>query len=120
MSERPSEALLPLSAAHFHILLTLMDGCRHGYAIKREVEERTGGKIRLAAGSLYEGIQRIGRNGLLEECEPPADGESTPSSRWRFYAITQFGREVLSAEVARLEADVAVARTKLPAQAQAK
>ncbi len=120
MPERKPEDLLPLTAAHFHILLTLVEGARHGYAVKREVEERTDGQIRLAAGSLYESIQRLVRTGLLEETDPPADGDGAQSSRWRFYAITGFGSEVLTAELERLEADVAIARGKLAAEAPGK
>ena len=51
--EHTAEDFIPLSAAHFHMLLSLTEGSRHGYGVKREVEERTDGKVRLAAGSLY-------------------------------------------------------------------
>lgn len=118
MPLRDPDELLPLRPAYFHILLTLVDGPHHGYAIKRIVEERTEGRVRLAAGSLYEGIQRLERNGLLEECSAPDDGDTTPSKRWRFYSMTEFGRDVLEAELVRLEADVAVARAKVPAVAR--
>lgn len=114
MSQRDATTLLPLSAAHFHILLTLAEGACHGYAIKRRVEERTDGRVRLAAGSLYEGIQRLVRNGLLAETDAPDDGQAPASSRWRFYGMTPFGRDVLAAELARLEADLAWARDNVP------
>ena len=107
------EGFLPLSAAHFHMLLSLTDGARHGYGVKHEVEDRTDRRIRLAAGSLYEGIQRLQANGLIEEAEAPADPETRKSSRQRFYGITAMGREVLRAELNRLEADLAIARARV-------
>jgi Transcriptional regulator PadR-like family/FtsX-like permease family len=61
------EALLPLPLATFHILLALCDDDRHGYAILQEVARRTGGELRLSAGTLYRSIQRMLEQGLLEE-----------------------------------------------------
>jgi DNA-binding PadR family transcriptional regulator len=95
------------------MLLSLTDGSRHGYGVKREVEERTDGKVRLAAGSLYEGIQRLENSGLIAETDAPADPETRTSSRQRFYGITVLGRQVLREEIARLEADLAVARARV-------
>jgi DNA-binding PadR family transcriptional regulator len=101
----------PLTAATFHILLSLMQQPAHGYHIKRMVEERTNGAVQLGAGTLYAGIQRMQREGLIEEIDTPQDaGEVEPGTRWRFYAITGVGREVLEAEIARIEADLLAAR----------
>ena len=101
----------PLTAATFHILLSLMQQPAHGYHIKRMVEERTNGAVQLGAGTLYAGIQRMQREGLIEEIDAPQDaGEAEPGTRWRFYAITAVGRGVLEAEIARIEADLAAAR----------
>ena len=100
----------PLTAATFHILLSLAERPAHGYAIKRMVEERTNGAVLLGAGTLYAGIQRMAREGLLEETDAPQDAlEVEPGTRWRFYRITLHGREVLRAEIARLEADLEAA-----------
>jgi len=75
------------------------------------VEERTEGAVQLGAGTLYAGISRMVREGLIEETEPPEDAEALePSSRWRFYQITNVGSDVLRAEIARLEADLRAAR----------
>ena len=120
MSTRDPADLLPLRAAHFHILLTLAEGPCHGYSIKRQVEERTDGQVRLAAGSLYEGIQRLVKNQVLEETEAPVDGDAPASSRWRFYAITSFGKRVLGAEIERLETDLAWARDNVPSGVRGK
>src|SRR5437667_6342656 len=47
-----------LPTASFHILLSLADEDRHGYAIIQEVAMRTGGELRVSAGTLYRSIQR--------------------------------------------------------------
>lgn len=116
MSNRSNDedAFLPLKPAHFHILLSVSAAPMHGYGIRREVEERTGGRIVLAAGTLYETLQRLETRGLIEETDVPRESEAEASVRWRFYRVTLLGRRVLSAEVARLEADVAAARATIP------
>jgi DNA-binding PadR family transcriptional regulator len=53
------EDLLPLPVASFHILLSLAAEDRHGYAIIQDVAARTGGEVRLSAGTLYRSIQRM-------------------------------------------------------------
>jgi len=113
----PTDAFLPLKPAHFHILLAASNGPVHGYGIRREVDEQTGGTIVLAAGTLYETIQRLQRDGLMEEASAPEAAEAAPS-RWRFYETTPLGKRVLTAEVKRLEGDVAAARSRLPALGQ--
>ena len=111
MAKQDPTTLLPLTPATFHILLTLHDGPLHGYGVKREVEERTDGVVRLGAGTLYEAIQRLDRLGLITASKPPA-GTTVESKRWRFYRITPSGKRVLRAELHRLETDVSHAHAK--------
>lgn len=108
-----AERFIPLKPAHFHILMSLSERAVHGYGVRQEVEERTDGRIVLAAGTLYETLQRLQRDGLVEETEPPREDAERASSRWRFYKATKLGRAVFRAEVTRLEADLAVARAHL-------
>lgn len=111
MDQRDDRPTRPLTLATFHILLSLTQRAAHGYHIKRMVEERTNGAVRLGAGTLYAAIRRMTHNGLIEETDPPEDaGDIEPGTRWRFYTITARGREVLKAEIARLEADLEAAR----------
>ena len=73
-------ALLPLHPATFHILLAVADGDRHGYAIIQEVAARTGGEVRLSAGTLYRSIQRMVELELIEDGLPqvvPRGGQSS-------------------------------------------
>lgn len=110
----PTSDLLPLTPVTFQILLSLARGPLHGYGMKRDIEERTDGRLRLGAGTLYAGLQRMERDGLIEESEPPEGMEAAAGSRWRFYVATALGRRVLEAELRRLEADLAAARRLVP------
>lgn len=107
---RDSPPSRPVTPAPFHILLSLTQEAVHGYQIKRMVEQRTNGAVLLGAGTLYAGIRRMVGEGLIEETDPPPDTEIEPRARWRFYVITPRGREVLDAEIARLESDLEAAR----------
>jgi DNA-binding PadR family transcriptional regulator len=104
-------SLLPLTPAAFHILLALADGERHGYAIMRDVEERSDGDVRLAPGTLYGAIKRMLDQGIVEETDDRPDAEDDDERR-RYYRLTRFGRDVVRAEAARLERLVEAARSK--------
>ena len=102
-------SLLPLPPATFHILVSLADGDRHGYAILQEVEERTGGEVSLSAATLYRTIHRMLEQGLLVEArERPA--AELDDERRRYYRITPFGVAVARAQTRRLGHLVRLAR----------
>ena len=54
----------PFSPAVFHILLSQGAGERPGYAITREILERTNGKMKLGPGMLYGPINKMLELGL--------------------------------------------------------
>jgi DNA-binding PadR family transcriptional regulator len=97
-----TEDLLPLPPPVFHILIALADGERHGYAIMRDVAERTDGRLRMSPGTLYGSIKRMLAQGLIEEVKqrPPADEDD---ERRRYYRLTRPGRRAAEAEAARLQ-----------------
>jgi DNA-binding PadR family transcriptional regulator len=101
------KALLPLQPTTFHILLSLSDEDRHGYAIILEVSRRTQGQLKLSAGTLYRSIQRMVELGLITETRtrPELDDE-----RRRYYRITPLGRAVAEAEAGRLRDLLKMAR----------
>src|ERR1700724_3705583 len=111
-SKDPSiDSLLPLPAATFHILMSLADEDRHGYGIIQDVAARTGGELKLSAGTLYRSIQRMLEQGLIVETrERPAPGED--DERPRYYRITPLGTAVAKAEARRLTQLVRMARAK--------
>ena len=105
------ESLLPLPPATFHILLAVAEEDRHGYAIIQDVAERTGGELKMSAGTLYRSIQRMLEQGLLvETSERPAP--EFDDERRRYYRITPFGQAVARAEARRLAQLVRMARTR--------
>ncbi|HEV8445614.1 MAG TPA: PadR family transcriptional regulator [Gemmatimonadaceae bacterium] len=103
-------ALLPLPPATFHILLALLDEDRHGYAIIQDVEERTGGELRMSAGTLYRSIARMVEQGLISEVAKrrPDDDDA----RRRYYRLTALGNAVARAEMGRLSDLVRLARQR--------
>ena len=105
-------SVLPLSRSLLHLLLALQEGERHGYAVKKRVEEMSGGVVKMGPGTLYTTIQRAEDQALIAEStdRPP---EMEDQSQRRYYELTDFGREALAAEVERLSQFVAHARTAL-------
>jgi DNA-binding PadR family transcriptional regulator len=110
----PKRKLDPLPAAAFQILLALAEGDLHGYAIMRQVEEQTAGKVRLGPGTLYSSIQALLEEGLIEEVDPGAAPElsDAPRDRRRSYRLTGAGRKVARTEAQRLAGILRVARAR--------
>ena len=108
---REAHEFLPVQAATFHILLALADDDRHGYAIIQDVTERTGGAIRLSAGTLYRSIQRMLEDGLIVEPRVRPAPEDDDERR-RYYRITALGTAVAKAEARRLANLVKMARSR--------
>jgi DNA-binding PadR family transcriptional regulator len=103
------DSLLPLPAATFHILVALAGDERHGYAIIKDVAARTGGALKLSAGTLYRSIDRMLEQGLIREVSARS-GRDGDDERRRYYRITPFGRSVAVAEAGRLAQMLALAR----------
>lgn len=86
----------PLTEALFYILLAVRKP-NHGYGIIQEVEEITGGRVTLGAGTLYGAIQSMEKKGWIE-----IYSEDTSSRKKKQYLITPAGREVFREERQRL------------------
>ena len=104
--DRAVKAALPMRPADYFILYVLLDGERHGYWMAKEIERLTDGQVRLEAGNLYRRVRRMMRSGWVAKADrrPAADAEE---ERRRYYAITELGRRVVVAEVARMRGVVA-------------
>lgn len=107
-----ARSFLPLTSAVFHILLALSDADRHGYAIAKEVSERTDGQVRLGPGTLYGTLTRLLNAGLVEERASRSKRSSVTDDRRRSYRLTALGRETVTAEAHRLSQLVALPSTK--------
>lgn len=111
MPNRDPHSQLPLTPVVLHILLSLAEGARHGYAIAGEIEETTDGQIRMGPGTLYGSIQRMLSSSLIEEA-PARRGTTDDDARRRYYRMTTFGRSVLELELDRLTRIVRSPRAK--------
>jgi DNA-binding PadR family transcriptional regulator len=101
----------PLNHSEFHILLALADGERHGYGIMQEVEQSSGGSVKLGPGTLYGAIKRLLTAGLIEESGERPE-EKDDQRRRCYYRLTGRGGEVVREEASRLAALVRVAEAK--------
>lgn len=93
---------LPLSPASFSILLALIGGEKHGYAILREVSGQTGGAVKLLPGTLYNLLKRMLDDGWIEELDERPD-PALDDQRRRYYRLTAVGERVARLEAERLE-----------------
>ena len=108
---REPESCLPLTPAAFHVLMGLVDGEKHGYAILKDIQRRAGDRVKMSVSTLYGVIQRLESEGLIGEAmsrpDPALDDE-----RRRYFKITDFGRAVARAELRRFEDALNLARAK--------
>lgn len=116
-SSQPSD-YLPLTEASFLILLSLAPGKKHGYAILKDVEAMSSGKISLSTSTLYTALGRLSDQGLIErvdnlEGDEPAGGPGLPR---KAYCLSSVGRRVLEAETQRLSELLSTARLRLQPQ----
>ena len=103
---RTADEYLPLTPALFHVLLALADGEKHGYAILKEVAERTNNTFVLSTGTLYGIIKRLLADAMIRR------SAAGSNERRQAYRLTPFGRSVALAEVARLREMVLSAESK--------
>ena len=86
----------PLTEAVYYILLSV-NSPLHGYGIIQKVKEMSGGRLVLAAGTLYGAITNLQSKGWI------VTASEEENSRKKEYIITASGKEVLQAELTRLE-----------------
>ena len=87
----------PFSEPVLLILTSLADEPRHGYALIKDIEDLSGGRVRLSTGTLYGAIRRLVEDGLIE----PFDQEDTSRDK-QPYRLTGNGRKQLQAELDRM------------------
>jgi len=88
-----------MSEPTYFILASLLDGPLHGYAIIKRAEEQSGGRVRLAVGTLYGALDRLADNGLIA-----VDREETVDGRpRRYFTINDDGIDAVTQEAKRME-----------------
>jgi DNA-binding PadR family transcriptional regulator len=103
----------PLTPAVLHILLALSTGERHGYAIMKQVEADSQGKVKMGPGTLYGSLGRMIDAGLIRESDKKIDPKMDDERRV-YYKIAAAGQKALTAELARYREVVAVAKRLVP------
>jgi len=94
------------------ILASLVQGELHGYGIAQDVDDLSGGRVRLTAGTLYGALNRLADDGLIE----PAGERQVQGRRRRYYRLTASGHSALEGEVERLRQSAAVLGARLAAR----
>jgi DNA-binding PadR family transcriptional regulator len=114
---------LPLREPTFFILLSLAREERHGYAIMKDVDELSRGRVKLSTSTLYEALARLLDQGLIERLDVIGSGEESQEATQRHpgrprksYRLTEMGWRVLAAEADRLQALVLAAQRRLGGQ----
>jgi DNA-binding PadR family transcriptional regulator len=102
----------PMREPTYFVLAALLDGPLHGYGIIKHAHALSGGRVRLAVGTLYGALDRLAAEGLVA-----ADREERVDGRVRrYYLITGAGREALAAEAARMQAAARIVTRRRPVQ----
>ncbi len=102
-------AMRAMQEATFLILTALADGSQHGYGIITDVQEISGGGVRLRPGTLYTALDRLSADELIA-----VDREEVVDGRLRrYYRLTPAGTRRLAVEAARLQAHAAAALRRL-------
>ena len=100
--------MAPLSDLSFHVLLALGGGPRHGYAIGKEIQAQSGGRLDPTTGALYQVLFRLSEDGLVAPAEAPKGADA----RRKYFELTARGRLAAAEEAARLDALVRAARKR--------
>jgi DNA-binding PadR family transcriptional regulator len=101
---------VPLRSVELHVLLSVVDRPRHGYAILQEAEERTGGRPGFEIPTLYRALRRLRDADLIRAAVPPG---TSSDERREYWEATRLGRRVLEAELTRLGSVVALGRARI-------
>jgi DNA-binding PadR family transcriptional regulator len=107
------QSVAGMSMLDYHVLLSLADGPRYGYAVKDAVECESAGALSPRAGSLYRVLARLMSSGLVRETVPEREPSPHPGRARKYYALTEAGRRALGAEARRLKQAAALAEDRL-------
>jgi PadR family transcriptional regulator PadR len=92
----------------YFVLASLLDGPLHGYAIIKRTAELSGGRVRMATGTLYTALDRLAAEGYIR----PVSEEIVNGRARRSYGLTEPGAAALRAEAARMTAAAAIVTSR--------
>jgi DNA-binding PadR family transcriptional regulator len=108
----PQPRVPALGEPAFFILLSLADGPRHGYAVLKDVEEMSGGRVALSVSTLYTTLGRLLEQGLIERGDD-GNEELSPGLPRKVYRLTSRGQGALGREANRLRLLLSAYRSRL-------
>ena len=111
VERRDAPAPRPLSEPVLLILVSLADAPRHGYALIKDIESLSQGRVRLSTGTLYGALRR-----LLEDRWIERFAQKDTSREKQAYRLTAGGHRKLQAELARMKAVTRIAGARLRAR----
>ena len=94
MDDKLKRIYVPMTESAFYILFCLQTP-QHGYGISQQVKRMTGGEVSISAGTMYGALSKMEKDGLIRF--------HSEEDKRKLYTITELGREILSAETARIE-----------------
>lgn len=94
-----------MTELRLHVMLAIGRGAAHGYAIGREIQEASEGRLDPTTGALYQALKHLKDEGLVRQVRTPADEDP----RRKYFALTPGGQRAVAAEIERLESLVALA-----------
>ena len=103
---------LPLTETTFYIILSLALKPRHGYGIMKDVEVISEKRVQLSTGTLYGALRRLLEDGWIERVTEDQDTRLRADRNQKYYALTQIGRQVLEAEIQRMDNLLRAARIR--------
>jgi len=106
----PNQPEIPLTETTYFILLSLSARPMHGYAIMKDVEALSGGRVAFGTGTLYGALKRLLDQGWIARSDDP-DPDDTARDR-KVYVLTRRGRQALETEITRLESLLSAAELR--------
>lgn len=97
----------PITETTYFILLSLAPGPSHGYAIMKDVQQISQGRVILSTGTLYGALKRLLEQGWIERVDDPETGEN--GRERKAYRLTHSGQAALDGEIERLNGLLAAA-----------
>ena len=98
----------PLTEPVVFILLSLANRPRHGYALMKDIESLSNGRVRLSTGTLYGALRRLLEDQWIERFE-----QADTVREKQAYRLTAIGRKQLRAELDRMKQLTRAATTRL-------
>ncbi len=104
-----------MSEPSYFILLSLAAGPKHGYAVLKDAEALSNGRISLSVSTLYTSLARLQEQGLIERMDAENE-QSGPGLPRKVYRLTRQGHWALEAEAIRLKTLLSAYRQQLGTQ----